>query len=339
MSVKITPADEKIEFLDNSGNIDAKISLDGSGNLKLENFNGGSMVLGDATADIYVGDGSASVDIVYDVGGRLYSTANQHLTIGKSSLGGNDIVIDSPNWSVTDGGIFTFKEGNIIDTSDGGAVGLKLQNSEGSIYLYTNGDDLIFKNVDDNTFPFHMLNGSASNTLVMNSTGVEIGGNIISALGDINTCVAYQYHRDDMNSGAVNLKAIRGGTSSWGYVMPKAGRVKMIVIESRNGTPGTNEQTWKINRNNNNSGTAGTDHFQFSVQRGGTQVDTGVTGDAHMVLAAIPNSIVYNSNPSFCGSVVVNLPVAKGDEIRIQRTVVNGVSMHSCSGHLYVEFD
>ncbi len=84
MSVKITPADEKIEFLDNAGNIDAKISLDGSGNLKLENFNGGSMVLGDATADIYVGDGSASVDIVYDVGGSLYSTANQDITIGKS---------------------------------------------------------------------------------------------------------------------------------------------------------------------------------------------------------------------------------------------------------------
>jgi hypothetical protein len=210
MSVKITPADEKIEFLDNAGNIDAKISLDGSGNLKLENFNGGSMVLGDATADIYVGDGSASVDIVYDVGGRLYSTANQHLTIGKSSLGGNDIVIDSPNWSVTDGGIFTFKEGNIIDTSDGGAVGLKLQNSEGSIYLYTNGDDLIFKNVDDNTFPFHMLNGSLSNTLVMDSTGIAV------RTATANPTIKVQAKVISPLTPAPRIEMMRGEHDTWG---------------------------------------------------------------------------------------------------------------------------
>lgn len=208
MSVKITPADEKIEFLDNAGNLDAKISLDGSGNLKLENFNGGSMVLGDPTADIYVGDGSASVDIVYDVGGRLYSTANQHLTIGKSSLGGNDIVIDSPNWSVTDGGIFTFKEGKIIDTNDTSAVGLTLQNSEGSIYLYTNGDDLIFKNVDDNTFPFHMLNGSASNTLIMDSIGVTVRPATANA--------TIRVQADTNSSPAPRLELMRGEHDTWG---------------------------------------------------------------------------------------------------------------------------
>lgn len=208
MSVKITPADEKIEFFDNADNLDAKISLDGSGNLKLENFNGGSMVLGDPTADIYVGDGSASVDIVYDVGGRLYSTANQHLTIGKSSLGGNDIVIDSPNWSVTDGGIFTFKEGNIRDTSDTSAVGLTLQNSEGSIYLYTNGDDLVFKNIDDNTFPFHMLNGSASNTLIMDSIGVTVRP------ATANPTIRVQ--ADTNSSPAPRLELMRGEHDTWG---------------------------------------------------------------------------------------------------------------------------
>ena len=301
MSVKITPADEKIEFLDNSGNIDAKISLDGSGNLKLENFNGGSMVLGDATADIYVGDGSASVDIVYDVGGRLYSTANQHLTIGKSSLGGNDIVIDSPNWSVTDAGLLslggststdatlnltagntdgspasrvhinmagnegramgtwftdstyngeewfagmqysgafnlynigydasggqaeylanailsvnadgyvTMKEGKIIDTGDSGAVGLTLQNSEGSIYLYTNGDDLIFKNVDDNTFPFNMLNGSVNNTLVMDSIGITVKPAIANA--------TIRVQADTDSSPSPRIEMMRGAHDTWG---------------------------------------------------------------------------------------------------------------------------
>jgi hypothetical protein len=337
MSVKITPADEKIEFFDNADNLDAKISLDGSGNLKLENFNGGSMVLGDPTADIYVGDGSASVDIVYDVAGRLYSTANQHLTIGKSSLGGNDIVIDSPNWSVTDGGIFTFKEGNIIDTSDTSAVGLTLQNSEGSIYLYTNGDDLIFKNVDDNTFPFQMLNGAATNTLVMNSTGVEIGGNIISALGDINTCVTFVFNRSDMDSGAVNLKAVSHDYAStqnhWGFIMPKSGKVKYLTLNTRNHTvTGTNEQTWKINNNNDNS-TSG-EFFQIAVARGATQDNTGVSGNATMELTQSPHSSTI-----WRGAVVVNHTFDALDEIRIQRTNANGVDMGDTTGVIYVEFD
>ena len=149
----------------------------------------------------------------------------------------------------------------------------------------------------------------------------------------LNNCVVFTFHRSDMNSGAVNLKADRGAANAWGYIMPRAGRVKMIVIESRGGTPGTNEQTWKVNRNNNNGGTAGTNHFQFSVQRGGTQVDTGVTGDAHMVLATPSHATIYS------GSVVINMPVAKGEEIRIQRTNANNVNMYRASGQMYVEFD
>lgn len=429
MSVKITPADEKIEFLDNSGNLDAKISLDGSGNLKLENFNGGSMVLGDPTADIYVGDGSASVDIVYDVGGRLYSTANQHLTIGKSSLGGNDIVIDSPNWSVTDAGLLNLVAngtagiainfgGNastyIYSSTSGsdmtiradddlilrgddelylqsggtttmtllseGRVGIgtlspedKLHISAGNLIFDTSGQQsesnfaahskILFRDEADSTtrtmagigaertawnnsphdlvFYTGNLGGSSSEDFDESTEKLRITdtGSIKTPLGNINTCVVFGYNRTDMGSNAFSLKALVVESAStqntWGYIMPKSGRVKMFTLRTNNHTvTGTNAQTWKINRNNQNGGTAGTDHFQIAVAKGATQNDTGVTGNATMELTA-----TVHSSSIWKGSVVVNLAFAAGDEIRIQRTIANNVNMGDVSGQIFVEFD
>ena len=104
--VLITPASRKIEFKDSGGNIDGKIELDGSGNLQITST--GLIGIGDTSEDIHIGDGTQAVDLVFDYASRLYSVANQDLTIGKSSLSGNDIVIDSPNWSVSSAGTASF---------------------------------------------------------------------------------------------------------------------------------------------------------------------------------------------------------------------------------------
>ena len=168
---------------------------------------------------------------------------------------------------------------------------------------------------------------------------IKDDGAIQSSLGNINTCVVFGYNRTDMDSGAVSLKALVVESAStqnvWGHVMPKSGRIKMFAIRTNNHeVTGTAEQIWKINRNNQNGGTAGTDNFVTSVQKGGTQVDTGVSGDAHMVIAA-----TSHSSTIYWGSVVVNLAFAAGDEIRIQRTTHGSVDMGDVSGQLFVEFD
>ena len=93
--VLITPASRKVEFFDSAGNIDGKIELDSNGNLNITST--GSIAIGDITQDIHVGDGTQAVDLVFDFTSSIYSVANQDLTIGKKSLGGNDILIESPS--------------------------------------------------------------------------------------------------------------------------------------------------------------------------------------------------------------------------------------------------
>ena len=64
----ITPGSRKQEFKDSSGNIDAKIETDASGNLVITNP-GGDISIGDTSADIFIGDGSSNVDIVFEQNG------------------------------------------------------------------------------------------------------------------------------------------------------------------------------------------------------------------------------------------------------------------------------
>jgi len=169
------------------------------------------------------------------------------------------------------------------------------------------------------------------------SAKLEVAGEIKTSLGNINSCVSFVYNRSDMDSGAVNLKAVAfDGSSSqnhWGYIMPKSGTVKYLTLNTRNHTvTSTNEQTWKINNNNNNSSSG--EFFQIAVAKGATQDNTGVSGDATMELTQSPHSSTI-----WRGSVVVNHTFDAGDEIRIQRTNANSVDMGDTVGVIYVEFD
>ena len=90
--VLITPASRKVEFFDSGGNIDGKIELSTAGDLNITST--GKITIGDITQDIHIGDGTQAVDLVFDFASSIYSVANQDLTIGKGSLGGNDVTID-----------------------------------------------------------------------------------------------------------------------------------------------------------------------------------------------------------------------------------------------------
>jgi hypothetical protein len=81
--VLITPGSRKIEFIDSTDTVDAKIETDSSGNLVITNA-GGDISLGDATADIFIGDGVNNVDIVFEQDGEIRGTTGVTVTLGAS---------------------------------------------------------------------------------------------------------------------------------------------------------------------------------------------------------------------------------------------------------------
>ena len=154
----------------------------------------------------------------------------------------------------------------------------------------------------------------------------------------LNKTVMYFYNRGDFDSGEVNLKAFIDTGTQWGHSLPKSGKVVYFHMMSRGGTPGTGNNTMKINRNNQNGGTAGVDHFALDFQYGGgAQNNTAVSGAAKIVITA-----GGTSNAIYNGGCPINLLFVAGDEIRIQRD--NDASdspsdYNKVSGYLFVEFD
>ena len=95
--VLITPASRKIEFKDSGGTVDAKIETDASGNLTITNP-GGDISLGDTTADVIIGDGVNSVDLVMEVDGEIRGTSGVTITLGASGSNismGTDLGLNS----------------------------------------------------------------------------------------------------------------------------------------------------------------------------------------------------------------------------------------------------
>ena len=105
--VLITPASRKIEFKDNSGNVDGKIELDSSGNLKITSP-GGGLELGDAASDIFVGNGSANIDIIFEQNGEIRGTTGRTVTLGQSD---SNITVDALNFNTSTSTLFKSQNG------------------------------------------------------------------------------------------------------------------------------------------------------------------------------------------------------------------------------------
>ena len=100
--VLITPASRKIEFKDSSGNVDGKIELNSSGDLNIT-APGGGLNIGDTSADVYIGNGSANVDIIFEQSGEIRAASGQTITLGASD---SNICVAAQNFTIlsTDAG-------------------------------------------------------------------------------------------------------------------------------------------------------------------------------------------------------------------------------------------
>ena len=105
--VLITPASRKIEFKDSSGNVDGKIELDSAGNLVLTSP-GGGIELGDSSSDIFVGNGSANIDIIFEQNGEIRGTTGRTVTLGQSD---SNITVDALNFTTSTSTLFKSQSG------------------------------------------------------------------------------------------------------------------------------------------------------------------------------------------------------------------------------------
>ena len=81
--VLITPANGSIDFKDTSGIVDAYIQLDDLGNLVINNP-AGTLAIGNTAANLYIGDGTNSVDMIFEQNGKIRALTNKTLTLGQS---------------------------------------------------------------------------------------------------------------------------------------------------------------------------------------------------------------------------------------------------------------
>ena len=184
----ITPGSRKQEFKDSSGNIDAKIETDASGNLLITNT-GGDISIGDTTSDVFIGDGTNNVDIVFEQDGEIRGTSGVTLTLGASgsnvrlatdlNLNSNEITSAG---DITSTGIITTADhvkatGNNLKLHAGGVHVLNIDllrnvypNTHNSTDL-GHSDSLAFRN-------FHLV-GAMTGGADITAGNVTVGGNLI----------------------------------------------------------------------------------------------------------------------------------------------------------------
>lgn len=116
--VLITPASRKVEFKDSSSNVDAKIETDTSGNLSITN-DGGDIALGSTTSDLYIGNGTANIDMIFEANGEIRGTTGVNLTLGQSD---SNVIINAANATLDSSGnldVTTLVGGRTINAQTG----------------------------------------------------------------------------------------------------------------------------------------------------------------------------------------------------------------------------
>ena len=144
-SVKVTPASRKIEFFNpTTAAAKSTISLDTSGNLTI--VADGTIDIGDTSADIYVGDGSSNVDIVYTVDGEIRTEGSG---VELSIVSAETITMTTPTLEV--GGNIAVTGDDKSITFDGGTKVVGDHSSDGLQIRTQDTQPIVFKTNGNNT--------------------------------------------------------------------------------------------------------------------------------------------------------------------------------------------
>ena len=231
--VLITPASRKIEFKDSGGTVDAKIETDSSGNLTITNP-GGDISLGDTTADVFIGDGVNSVDLVFEQNGEIRGTSGVTLTLGDSNTTlrtGTDLSLNSND--ITNVGAISTETATITDTITGAgaatfnstlAVSSTLTALKGVITDISSNGRGIFRN---NTGYDLRLGGG---TDISNGAYISLSGHTRGGVGNSQTG-RLEYHT---GGNTFSNRASVLGDHVW-YTNWNGGNIVLMHIDSSTG--------------------------------------------------------------------------------------------------------
>lgn len=93
--VIITPSSGKLDFYATTGgSVLANINLTDNNDLSLSTTSG-NLIIGDASRDVYIGDGTNEVDIVFEQNGEIRSVAGKYVTINAGVVKATGVAVNT----------------------------------------------------------------------------------------------------------------------------------------------------------------------------------------------------------------------------------------------------
>ena len=93
--VIITPASGKLDFYATTGgSVLANINLTDNNDLSLSTTSG-NLIIGDASRDVYIGDGTNEVDIVFEQNGEIRSVAGKYITVNAGTVNATGVAVNT----------------------------------------------------------------------------------------------------------------------------------------------------------------------------------------------------------------------------------------------------
>ena len=138
--VIITPASGTVDFYGTSGgSVLANINLTDNNDFSLS-ATSGNLIIGDASRDVYIGDGINEVDIVFEQNGEIRSVANKYITISAGQVNATGVAVNtsSPNAIM-----------HVYGSTPSGTV-LNVEGTNGSLFSVVDNLDGTLMSVNNN---------------------------------------------------------------------------------------------------------------------------------------------------------------------------------------------
>jgi hypothetical protein len=187
--VIITPASGKLDFYATTGgSVLANINLTDNNDLSLSTTSG-NLIIGDASRDVYIGDGTNEVDIVFEQNGEIRSVAGKYITVNAGTVNATGVAVNTSSptavmhvYGSTPSGTVLNVEGtngslfSVVDNLDGTLM--SVNNNAGLPVLEVFSDDkIVGGRFGQNDFVISS-SGNVGIGLANPSTKLEVSGTV-----------------------------------------------------------------------------------------------------------------------------------------------------------------